>query len=200
MNHSSSRLGRRGAIAISLAAAACVTTSAAGDRTRAQASSDFSCSDIYVEEISDYWVKGTGHVEEMRASGCSHTAVYICPVDDGACDRTRFTVARSEMTMNGEPFVPNGPELCRSGEGQGQAFFGVDLTDAAGSGLRLVQSPDGSISLLASSHGARSKAMTGCATATLSVEQGVGVTGKATADCAAAGWTVKGTIEFSGCD
>ncbi len=86
-----------------------------------------------------------GHVPRHRMSGRGNLphAARRRPSRSrrsaGARHRPR---AWSTVTINGVPFVPTGSQgLCQSGDGEGMAFNGVDLHDAAGDTLRVVETP-----------------------------------------------------------
>ncbi|HEX7600532.1 MAG TPA: hypothetical protein VF316_02960 [Polyangiaceae bacterium] len=173
------------------------------ESAQASAASDLQCSSVVLEELdSNGCEAGQVCKDEWRATGCRQTARYLCTGNrEGyTCERLAHTTQSSSVTINGVPLVPDGQNACRSGEGQGQAFYGVDLTAPRGDTLRIIRNPDMSFDLVAGSAGLSSPPMRGCATVRLGSDSLAGLSGDAAIDCASGAWSIKGNVTFKGCE
>jgi hypothetical protein len=149
----------------------------------------------------------------MRATGCAATALYDCNtsvVGDPSCEQLELTIVHSALSIDGAPFAPSGSDLCHSGDGKGESFFGVDLWDpVAGETLRVVQNADLSDELVViGPDQTASQTLTSGFTATVTNDSSFGtgpfaVSGSATIGGPPAqdvAHSVTGSITFTGCD
>jgi hypothetical protein len=168
--------------------------------------SDFQCTDVQMttvyEEPHGSW--GTYH-----ATGCEQTAYYRCDVTGGgnySCTEGDYTTVSSTLTVNGDWFVPDGEDMCHSGQREGKDFYGVDLNVPGGDTVRIIQNPDLSVEVVAISlaTSTSSPPMKDCATVQLrdagNGSPSAGITGDAKLDCTAGPWVIKGDVKFQGCD
>lgn len=106
----------------------------------------------------------------------------------------------ASLRVDGQPFIPT---ACRSGEAFG--FPGVDLLDASGRRLRLVQRPDGLADVHFFPAGAPvAGTISACGQMwterqSSRINMVYNVFGHATLQCSNAGSGVDGTIEFKNC-
>jgi hypothetical protein len=172
------------------------------DVVRAYAATDFPCPAASIEVDPGGDTDGVSYV----ATGCQATAVYSCGGDCESncgpddCGLAGLTEAWSTVFINGAPFFPAGSNLCSPGEGESPAFVGVDLRDASGKTLRLIQTQPGlELEVLVIVADGESPTFTACG-ALRFYDRYDGVrSGDATLDCSDASWTIKGTVTFYGC-
>ena len=171
-------------------------------QARSTAASDLKCTDVEMttvyEDPHESW--GT-----YRATGCSQTAQYGCTATGRGsyvCTQDDYTSVSSTLTINGNAFVPDGENMCHSGEAEGKEFYGVDLNAPGGDTLRIIQNADLSVEVVAISlaTGTSSSPIKDCAAVQLRDEPDKAVTGDATIDCSAGPWVIKGEVKFQGCE
>jgi hypothetical protein len=191
---------RIASLSAALALAGCEPSDAQeADEARADAARDLPClaASLDVDQVGG---------DTFLVTGCQAAATYLCGQaaafsKSAECWRTTLTEAWSTVTVNGVPFVPTGSGLCQSGDGEGMAFNGVDLHDAAGDTLRVVETPGLAFESLAiMADGTSSPSLEGCTDGHLYPNaNGAGLSGNATIDCASGPWTIRGTVTFYGC-
>ncbi len=138
----------------------------------------------------DDWLNTCTETWSFAATGCGQEALYTCA---NGCIPT----VTSTITIDAALFTPT---QCRSGDDEHEAFFGADLTDAAGSRLRLVSNVDGSTTVLLFPAGSAPTTLpASCAQLVLEPESDGGVTGGVTLDCVAGGVTIVGTLTLRDC-
>ena len=105
-----------------------------------------------------------------------------------------------DLTVDGKPFTA---ESCRSGQASG--FSGVDLVDADGRKLRLVQIPNGTGAAILFPPGATvGDEVGGCGPLSVSTQSSTinnirNVEGSATLECSNPKHSVKGAVTFENC-
>jgi len=171
------------------------------------AESDFACTDV---QLTTVYEDPAGSWGTYRATGCKQTALMHCQVHDNdndySCTEGDLTTVAATLTLNGNPLVPDGENMCRSGQKEGQDFYGVDLNTPGGDTVRIVRNPDLSVEVVGISlaTGTSSPPMRDCATVQLrdagNGTPSAGITGDASIDCTAGPWVIKGQVTFQGCD
>jgi len=148
--------------------------------------------------VVDLGAVGKGS-DDVRATGCMGVAWYGCDTNGSSCSGT-FLVTRvtGAVTVDGVAFVPAGPDVCIPGDRNG--FFGVDLHDANGEVLRLVEDPtDGSGTVVhVSADGSRSPPLEGCADLRFK-QTGDRISGTAHIACSAGAAVIVGDLGLQTC-
>lgn len=127
-----------------------------------------------------------------------HAAVLVAALALGCGCTSKVT---GSVKLDGEPFVAT---ECRSGAAFN--FSGIQLADASGRKLRLVQRVDGGISAAVFAPGqAKGDMLDGnCGTIEIQTQNSRinnirNVEGRATLSCSGGGHTLDGTVEFENC-
>jgi hypothetical protein len=167
------------------------------DEVRAKAAADLACP---IDQIAvvDLGAVGKGS-DDVRATGCMGVAWYGCDSHDNGCpDAFLVTRVSGAITIDGVAFVPAGPDVCIPGDRNG--FFGVDLHDASGALVRLIEDPaDGAGTVVRiRADGSRSRPFTGCADLRFT-QSGDRINGTAHLECFDGTSTIQGALALQEC-